>query len=266
MRVVCQAADVDHVELASAADANLAATWAMVGRSSGGDVVEDGPLTLVATGLPVPFFNGAYLRASTGEPERLVELAVRFFAERRLGFLLWVREGVCPAMLDAGRAAGLRDAGGPPAMGMAPIGEAPSPPTELDIELTTTIAGLRDHGSTLREGFGFPQEFTDRLIRPALLELDDVAVFVGRVDGQPVSCSLLTVTGSTAGINNVATLASVRGRGYGAALTWAAVIEGSRRGCTHAILQASGSGYPVYRRMGFVDLGRYVQLEGPPAD
>ena len=43
-----------------------------------------------------------------------------------------------------------------------------------------------------------------------------------------------------------------------------AVAEGARRGCTHSVLQASPSGYPVYRRMGFTDLGRYVQLEGPP--
>ena len=84
------------------------------------------------------------------------------------------------------------------------------------------------------------------------------------MDGSPVSTSLLTTSGATAGINNVATVDGSRGRGYGAALTWAAVTEGAQRGCTHAILQASESGYPVYCRMGFVDLGRYVQLEGPP--
>lgn len=255
---------VEQAELATAADANLAATWAMVGRSGGGDVVEDGPLTLVATGLPIAFFNGAYLRGPTDDSQRLVAEAVAFFGERDLPFLLWVRHGVCPAMLDAGRAAGLRDAGGPPAMGMAPITEAPPAPPELDIEMITTTDGLRDHASTLRDGFGFPQHLVDRIIRPALLDLAEVAIFVGRVDGRPVSTSLMTTSGATAGINNVATVDTFRGKGYGAALTWAAVAEGARRGCTHAILQASESGYPVYRRMGFVDLGRYVQLEGPP--
>lgn len=72
------------------------------------------------------------------------------------------------------------------------------------------------------------------------------------------------MSGTTAGINNVATHPDLRANGYGAALTWAAVAEGARRGCTHSILQASESGYPVYRKMGYTDLGRYVQLEGPP--
>lgn len=255
---------MDEAELAIAADVNLAATWATFGRSCGGDVVDGDPLTLVATGLPIAFFNGAYLSHPTDEPAPLVDQAVRFFADRDVPFLLWVREGVCPAMLDAGRAAGLRDAGGPPAMGMAPITDPPPTPPGLDISIVTTVEGLTDHGSTLRDGFGFPQDLVDRVIRPGLLDLADIAVFVGRVEGRPVSTSLLSVSGTTAGINNVATIDSCRGKGYGAALTWAAVTEGARRGCTHAILQASQSGYPVYRRMGFADLGRYVQLEGPP--
>jgi len=255
---------MDRAELGAAADANLAATWAMVGRSCGGDVTEHGPLTLVATGLPIAFFNGAYLKAAADDPDPLVDEAVRFFGSRNLPFLLWVRDGVCPEMLAAGRAAGLRDVGGPPAMGMAPILQAPPPPPELDIELVTTADGVRDHATCIRDGFGFPQEFADRLLQPSLLEFDDVAVFVGRVDGRPVSCSLLSVSGATAGINNVATHPDLRGKGYGAALTWAAVAEGARRGCTHSILQASESGYPVYCKMGYTDLGRYVQLEGPP--
>jgi GNAT superfamily N-acetyltransferase len=89
-------------------------------------------------------------------------------------------------------------------------------------------------------------------------------VFVGRVDGEPVSCSLLSVTGETAGVYNVATPERFRGRGFGEALTWAAIDEGARRGCAAAILQSSEAGYPIYSRMGFVEIGRYVQLEGPP--
>jgi GNAT superfamily N-acetyltransferase len=255
---------MNAAEFAVAADDNLAATWAMLGRSIGADVAESGPLTLVAIGIPLAFFNGAFVRASTDEPERLVAEAIDFFAQRELPWLLWVRENVATALLDAGRRLGLRDAGGPPGMGLDPIPECPPPPPELTIEIATTAEALVDHASMLRDGFGMPQHVVDRLIRPGLLDEPRAAAFVGRVDGTPVSSSLLAVTGPTAGVYNVATPEPFRGKGYGAALTWAAIAEGARRGCTHAVLQASPSGYPVYQRMGFTDIGRYVQLEGPP--
>lgn len=255
---------MNAAELGAAADENLARAWAALGRTMGADVIDDGPLTLVATGIPIAFFNGAYLRHTSASPDSMIRDAIEFFAARDLEWLLWVREGVAPNVLESGRAAGLRDAGGPPAMGVAPIPASPPAPPELTVEIATTTEQLADHGSMLREGFQVPQEVVDRLIRPALLDDPQLAVFVGRVAGEPVSCSLLAVSGETAGVYNVATPAAFRGRGYGAALTWAVIAEGARRGCTNAVLQASQLGYPVYQRMGFIDLGRYVQLSGPP--
>ena len=196
----------------------------------------------------------------------LVAEAIRFFSERNLPWLLWVRDSVSPETLEAGRAAGLRDAGGPPAMGMNPIVESPESPADLNIAIATSATELAEHASMLRDGFGMPQEVVDQLIKPKLLHVDNIAVLVGRVDGEPVSCSLLSVTGSIAGVYNVATPQRFRGRGYGEALTWAAISEGARRGCTAAVLQASEAGYPIYKRMGFNDLGRYAQLQGPPLD
>jgi hypothetical protein len=51
-----------------------------------------------------------------------------------------------------------------------------------------------------------------------------------------------------------------RRRGYGEALTWAAVAGGQRAGCTIASLQASALGKPVYARMGFSDVLGYEHL------
>lgn len=251
-------------ELATAADENLGATWAMLGAAMGAKVAHVGELTLVSTGIPIAFFNGAYLVAPTDEPLRLVGAAIEFFSAEDVPWLLWVREDVCNAVINVGRGSGLRGGGGPPAMGLDPIPPSPPPPAGLTIEIATDLDALAEHAAVLRDGFEMPSDIVDRLIRPAMLETPDIAVMVGRADGVPVSCSLVAVTGTTAGVYNVATPAAFRGRGYGAALTWAAVAEGARRGCTHAVLQASLSGYPVYKQMGFIDLGRYLQLEGPP--
>jgi len=46
----------------------------------------------------------------------------------------------------------------------------------------------------------------------------------------------------------------MRRRGYGAAMTWAAIAEGVKRGCTAAALRATEMGESVYAAMGFVDV------------
>ncbi len=254
---------MDRDALARAGDDNLAATWAALGGAAGGEISDDGALTLVATGLPLAYFNGAFLHRPPDDPAALIEVALGFFGARSLPWLLRVRDGVSPALVEAGLVAGLRSVGGPPSMGLVVIPAIPSPPNGLRIEVATTAAGLADHAAMLSAGFGMPLEVADALIKPALLDLDDLCVLVGYVDGDPVSCSATSITGTTVGVYNVATPEHLRGRGYGEALTWAAIAEGARRGCSTAVLQASEAGYPIYVRMGFVELGRYLQLEGP---
>lgn len=255
--------DVDR--LRQAADLNLAAAWAALGEHAGFAVATEQTITLASSGLPIAFFNGAFTAAPVGDPQRAVAGVVSFYRDRGVPYLLWVRDGADVALLDAARAAGLRDAGGPPLQILAPIPDQPAPPTELHVSVAHAAADLDAHRTVVAAGFGMPPEVAASILGDGILDDDRLAVVVGRVDGEPVATALLCRTATTAGIYNVATVPAAQGRGYGAAVTWAAVSEGARRGCDHAVLQASEMGYPVYRRMGFADGGRYVQLEGPPS-
>ncbi len=142
----------------------------------------------------------------------------------------------------------------------------PSPPApdELDITIVSDTNELETFRDLTARGFDMPLEIVNRFVAEQLLDVSSITMVVGSVDATPVSCALVSVTGVTAGIYNVATPAEHRRRGYGAAVTWAAIDQGARQGCDHSILQASDMGAPIYRSMGFVDIGRYVQLEGPP--
>lgn len=64
-----------------------------------------------------------------------------------------------------------------------------------------------------------------------------------------------------AGIYWIATLEGHRGKGFGEAITRAAVRGGIELGCTLASLQASKLGAPVYSRMGFEVRGHYVKFQ-----
>ena len=48
------------------------------------------------------------------------------------------------------------------------------------------------------------------------------------------------------------------GKGYGDAITRAAIVEGQERACDLVCLQASPLGRPVYERLGFSVIGEYV--------
>jgi len=255
----------DLVELGRLGDENLAGSWAAFGAASGA-VGSTDRCTLVATGIPAAFFNGAYLAGPVDDPEQVVADAIAFMAERGVPWLLWVRAGVDDAVLDAGRRAGLRDAGGPPGMVLPSIGSGPPAPDGLEVRVVRDLADVAVFRDVAARGFEMPAEIGEVLVPDSLVDDPAIGMVIGWNGDAPVSCALVSITGSTAGIYNVATPPEFRRRGYGAAVTWTAIEEGARRGCDHSILQASEMGAPVYRAMGFVDIGRYVQLEGPPQD
>ena len=74
-------------------------------------------------------------------------------------------------------------------------------------------------------------------------------------DGTPVCTSVCVLGDGVAGIYAVATLPEARGQGLGAFATAEPLRIAHRQGYRVGVLQASDQGHPVYRRIGFVDVG-----------
>jgi ribosomal protein S18 acetylase RimI-like enzyme len=125
--------------------------------------------------------------------------------------------------------------------------------------------GFATYLDALCQGFGIPPELVGPAFPPEVLDINGFTGFLGRdrATGEPAAASAVFVTGTTAGVYNVATVAAHRRKGYGEAVTAAAARHGAEHhGATHAILQASEAGEPVYRRMGYATPARYRQFEG----
>lgn len=248
-----------------AGDDNLAVTWGRLGVTAGFATESPAAMTLTSSGLPVAFVNGAFVRPGVADGDSVVSEAQAFFARRGVPWLLWVRQGADRHLSDACRRSGANDTGGPVAMVLADIASrSPQPPPA---GLTVTIASEPPDVDAVRplmtSGFDMPTDVTERVITVELFRSPDVCVLIGRVAGVPVSCSMVSVTGDVAGVYNVATPPEFRRRGFGEALSWAALMEGRLRGATAAVLQASPDGQGIYARMGFEEHERYEQWEFP---
>lgn len=244
----------------AALDANyLDASRLFVVGAPGGEYLERPDAALVCCGLPVRSLNWAFLKPPYGDLAGTAAAARAYFEARKLPFQLSYRDpDHAPAQALLAGFAKSPDA--TPGFALPLPAEIPPVPEGLKVEPVTTPAQLARFREAAFTGFGYPPQIAHRFMTDALLVQPHVRGFAGLIDGEVVATSLLVSTGRVAGIYWVATLEPARRRGFGAALTWAAVAAGQQARCEIASLQASTLGRPVYEKMGFSHVLEYAHL------
>jgi len=237
------------------------------GNADGALLRRIGGFAVAASGLPFALFNQVIVEGDEGSQEALTA-GVGIMRDRGSPFIVNLRVGADDAVAAMALELGLvRMSERPwmPGMAMHPVPIEPSHGDIAGYEIRRAIdrAGLEDHIHTAAAGFDMTEELIRAVVAPNLLDLDDVAIYVGYADGDPVSTGLGFRTGRTIGVYNVATLESARGRGYGAAMTQRVVADGVAAGCDVAILQASPMGLPIYERLGFRTVVEYMGYVEP---
>jgi hypothetical protein len=147
--------------------------------------------------------------------------------------------------------------GQPPLMLRAAGGAEPPAPAELTIVEVTDRDGLETFERALVEAYPDPAMQPYRwggFGHEANLG-GPTRFFLGTVAGRPVATAAGHVAAGVVDVDMVSTMAQVRGRGYGEAVTWAATQVGTG---LPAVLIASDLGRPVYERMGYVALSRWT--------
>ena len=107
-------------------------------------------------------------------------------------------------------------------------------------------------------------EFYRRTASRLLVPGGPARLLVGYAGGQPVCTAEILLHAGTAGLYNISTLASAQRRGFGTAITAAALAEARARGAEHAVLTASEQGEPLYGRLGFEVFGTLTEHPVPP--
>jgi len=149
---------------------------------------------------------------------------------------------------------GLALLGHPPLMVRFPAPRPNRDPDDIHVVEVRDAADLAVAEEVLIAGFPMTGATPGSVLRPGLLD-EATRVWLGYLDGEPVSVAAAHQAAGATLVEYVAALPTARGRGAGAAVTWAATLADPE---APALLVASDDGRPTYERMGFLALERWT--------
>ncbi|HEY7019602.1 MAG TPA: GNAT family N-acetyltransferase [Ktedonobacterales bacterium] len=238
---------------------NLAAQWEHIPSAMGLPCERWEDVWAADLGSPAPYPNSAALLrplAEDGAPELVARLDAFYNSHPGGPWMLW-SAWPTPDL----RATGLRLLEEMPLMVRLPGALPPAPP-ELRIVEALDDVTLRAMDHVMIDGYPVHELRPEERLTDARALGGPMRFFVGYLGDEPVTCAASYTGEQEVGIYMVATMPQARGKGYGGAVTSAAVASAPD---LPAILQASGDGQPVYTRLGFQVVTPYTIWYKPRA-
>jgi ribosomal protein S18 acetylase RimI-like enzyme len=140
-----------------------------------------------------------------------------------------------------------------------------------EIRRVDDVAGVRDLAAVNQDAgevYDFPRSFFAEIFaKPETVLSPSIEAVVAYVDGEPLATAQVHLTTDIAYVAWVAVARRAMRRGLGRLVTADVIRRGLERGATATVLMASPMGAPLYRRMGFQDVGvmRNAYFETPAA-
>lgn len=213
--------------------------------------------------------NAAFRREDNVDAADFVSRASEFFSARERGFSVWARTGQPEDedLIAAAEAAGFQAVYEMPEMVRRGSKLEPEPlPSGADLRKLSDASEAPDFWAVAKDAYatnGFPSEVFAGYTNHSGLLAENVAAFVARLDGEPVSIAMTIVSDGVAGIYWVGSRDRARGMGLGRAITVAATNAGFELGAEVASLQASPMGRPIYTKLGYETVYGYRLLMSP---
>jgi len=258
--------DTSPAALAAAAQASLMGLNRFLGRSPRTEILEVPGFFRWRTAVPHPFFNGVIVSAPPdAEAEARARETLDYFTAGGVAAISWWLDpgvdlepwarllpdlGFGLESILPGMAASLDEI-----PELAPVrNDADGRGPRFEIRRVERSETLRRWTEVFVTGYELPLAYA----APLFDIYDDLhgpdsplQSYFAYLDGEPVATASLFYAAGVAAIYDVATLPAARGRGIGAAVTLAPLLDARALGYRVGVLQASAMGLRVYERLGF---------------
>jgi ribosomal protein S18 acetylase RimI-like enzyme len=229
------------------------------GASSGAQALEPpGVLAAVVPATPERAVANAVLFKTPAELESAYDEVAAAYAEVGANWTVWVqpegREAATALLAERGH---FFDAD-PVAMGRT-LAEPPARPPADALEDWTAEGDLADVGRINDRSYPFGTDSWSRALDG--LALDGMHIYVARRGGEPVACLMIVDSDGHSEVQVVAVVPEARGSGLAGKLLAHGLADAAERGSESVTLIATKLGYPVYRRLGFEDIGVFEMWE-----
>ncbi len=237
---------------------------ARMSRFNGAIEERDGVL-LFASGSDFPVLvNGAYRLDPDVDADRVIDLADAWFGERGRGWSMCTSswKGADQDLADAALRRGLFPTADTP--GMVCEARLPDAPTPAGVELRVltseedqvAFTAMLDEAYT---SLGLPTGVFPMVMAQPSRPQPAHVVAVGAFDaGALLSGAVVMFSHGIAGVYGVGTAEAARGRGLAACVTRTVTNIGFDGGAPYVTLQATSMGEPIYTRLGYRELYRFV--------
>ncbi len=240
---------MDDARLARLAYDSLYPFYEMVAGGCATSRIErlDGVVACVVPEVPDrSFMNSVIYDDSAALEPALPDLAGIYDAAGVNAWTVWSRAADPAAAQALERAGHVLDAS-PAAMAM-PLGAWEEPAGQAAEIGEIDVAGLTRINDA---AYGWDGEFTRGFTEAP----ETLRRYGARLDGNEAACAAWMRSGDDCAVYMVASLPAAQGRGLATALMARMLSDARSEGCTTTTLQASKAGYPIYRRLGYRDLG-----------
>jgi ribosomal protein S18 acetylase RimI-like enzyme len=230
----------------------------------GGTVDLDRDRLLYAVPVADPVLWSGAIRIDRSLPVRaFLDAAAAFRSEIGHGLTIWTRDEIDADLDGPLRAGSCEDLGSSPEMVIDPSmpNAWPPPPTGITVEVVSDADGVRMLRSTAAAAFeelgAWPASWEAAYADPASAIGDDVFGILVRMRSDVGAVGMGYIHEGVGELIHIGTHPQYRGRGLGTAVAVAVAEELIRRGADLLSLQATPLGEPIYRRLGFREIGSY---------